>query len=194
MFAPHEYKQVWQGHYSHELQPDLLRATFDDATGCDILQLRPIDKTTHAGTRGKHWSIASKSGVNKFNFITVIFPYAGYSHRIDEDVKNAPLKGWHRNQSDWELAGAQPVSLSKKDESFFFDVLRLKKEGIGIEFSETTDAYVLLKDGKLKIQLVGDKAVEVVLSGVKNCRFNEAGVKSQLTLKPVEVLVCDCVK
>ncbi len=191
---PHEYKQVWQGHYSHELQPDLLRATFDDATGCDILQLRPIDKTTQAGTRGKHWSIASKSGVNNFNFITVIFPYAGYSHRIDEEVKNAPLKGWHRNQSDWEMAGEEPVSLSQNEESFFFDVLRLKKEGVSIDFSETTDAYVFLKNGKFKIQMLGNKAVEVVLSGVKNCRINKAPVDRRLTLKPADALVCDCVK
>ena len=189
----HEYKQVWQGHYSNELQPNLIRATFDDASGSDIFQLRAIDKTTNSGRRGKHWTIASKLGVNNFNFITIIFPYSGYSNRINEEDENAPLKGWYKNQSDWKIGGDDPISLSQKEQSFFFDVKQLKKEDITIEFSEKTDVYILLKDGKLKIQLIGKSEVDVASSGIFNCQLNNIKVINQTTLIPGDEMNCDCV-
>jgi len=38
----HGYKQVWQGHYTQEKSPGLLRAVYDDASGCDLYQLNKI--------------------------------------------------------------------------------------------------------------------------------------------------------
>ena len=38
----HTYKQVWQGHYSTENGPNLIRSTFVDATGFDVFQLNKM--------------------------------------------------------------------------------------------------------------------------------------------------------
>jgi len=39
----HDYKQVWQGHYTSELGPNLIRASFSDAAGSDIVQLNKVE-------------------------------------------------------------------------------------------------------------------------------------------------------
>ncbi|MEO0901093.1 MAG: heparinase II/III family protein, partial [Bacteroidota bacterium] len=68
--TPHEYKQVWQGHYTLENGPDLLRASAADASGHDILQLVSLDTVVNSGARGKHWSVISKKNQKEFSFIT----------------------------------------------------------------------------------------------------------------------------
>jgi len=169
----HSYKQVWQGHYSFENQPNLLRATFDDASGCDIFQLKKIDTVENSGARGKHWSVVSKNNTKDFSFITAIFPYSGYDNRIDELTDFPSLKGWKLNSSKWELVGEKAVSLTKENESFIFGVKKLSYENYIIEFSENTDVYLIRNNEELTIQLIGENIVEVSTSGLKNINIEE---------------------
>lgn len=162
----HTYKQVWQGHYSLENQPNLLRATFDNATGCDIFQLIKTDSVKTDGARGKNWSIVEKNDVNNFSFITVIYPYKGYDNRINEKGE-ANLRNWELNNSEWETDGFETVSLTNKETSLFFSVRKLSIHNIEIDFSELSDVYVELNDNQLIIQSLSSKDFKISSSGIK---------------------------
>lgn len=154
--AVHEYKQVWQGHYTQEAGANLLRSTFPDASGSDILQLNSIDLATQQGSRGKNWTVAVKKGEKEFNFLTVIFPYKGYDNRIAEGENSPSLKDWKLNTSSWEIQGEQAVSLSKKQEDYFFNIQALKRDKLNIQLSATADVFVELNDDTLKLTLLSD--------------------------------------
>lgn len=159
----HEYKQVFQGHYTEEAGPDLIRATFQDASGCDILQLKPVDKALKSGARGKNWTVLSKTGEKEFSFITAIFPYQGYNNRIDETTEKLKLDDWQVNQSHWEVIGNGTTSFTKDYESYFFEVKKLKLDDLFIETSTTTDLYLKLKDNKLSIYLTGTTSASITV-------------------------------
>ncbi|MBK5208971.1 MAG: heparinase II/III family protein [Flavobacteriaceae bacterium] len=178
----HTYKQVWQGHYTFENGPDLIRATFDDAAGLDIFQLNKIDDVKSSGARGKQWSVISKNEATIFSFITVIFPYVGYDNRINELDTTPQLKGWKTNNSVWKAKGEDFLSLSKKDETYFFGVKQLSYQNIKIEFSKSTDVYVKLTERALTIQLLGDTEIQIATSGLKEYK--------SLLLKPGNILKC----
>ena len=163
----HNYKQVWQGHYSTENSPNLIRSTFDDAEGFDIFQLNKIDTVQNSGKRGKQWSVVSKKNIAKFSFLTVLFPYKGYSNRIHELEDNPALKGWKINNSNWSSNEKDVISISKEHESYFFNVKNLKFKDITIHFSKATDVYLNFKNTDFTIEVLGDMAVDVSIIGLR---------------------------
>ena len=168
----HTYKQVWQGHYSTEQAPNLLRATFDDASGCDIFQLKEVTTSNSAGKRGKAWTVVEEEGVKDFDFLTIIFPYKGYSNRINEE-ETLDLKGWKINQSNWDVVGKEAVALSKDGATYFFGVTQLKQGEITLNFSAATDIFVSLKDKDLLLQHIGPSAVNIEMTGLKAVKMND---------------------
>ncbi|GAA4951854.1 hypothetical protein GCM10023314_26630 [Algibacter agarivorans] len=172
---PHTYKQIWQGHYSTEEAPNLIRSTFEDASGLDIFQLIAIDTVSNSGQRGKGWSVVSKKAQTNFSFITVLYPYKGYSNRIDEGRLNPDLKGWEINTSKWGAKGKEPITLSKGNESIFFLVNELEFEGLKIKFSSLADVFVKMNEKEVIIQSLSDKEMQVTV-----------GIKKEKTLKPGE--------
>ena len=151
---PHTYKQVWQGHYSEENGPNLIRATFDDGSGLDIYQLIKTDDVKTDGTRGKEWSVVSKKGKENFSFITVVFPFDAFDKRIDEDNQDPELRGWKLNASKWKSDNNEMVNLSKGELSIFFAVKTLQFEDTKIEFEEEVDVLVDSTKKELKVQLL----------------------------------------
>ena len=161
--SPHDYKQVWQGHYTTEADPNLLRSSFPDAADCDILQLNPVDTALTSGARGKTWTMISKSQQNHFNFLTAIFPYQGYNKRIDETKKQILIDDWAVNDTKWKTKGSHPTAISKANETFLFGITEAKLDELSIQLSEKTDLYLKLEDRKLKVQLLGDAKIAVTL-------------------------------
>ena len=187
--SEHTYKQVWQGHYSQELAPNLLRATFDDATGCDIFQLKEVNKFHSSGQRGKMWTVVEKEREKEFEFLTIVFPYKGYNNRInEEEIKD--LKGWKINQSSWNLAGNESISLSKNKQDFFFGITQLKHGNVTLEFSEKTDVFVSLEGKELSVQHIGESTVEMKIEGLKSIKINDKSVgKNNFQLAPNDKIV-----
>lgn len=165
----HEFKQVWQGHYTTENGPNLLRSTFDNGTGLDILQLQPIDKVEIDGTRGKEWAVLFKENQKSFQFITVLFPFKTYDTRIDEGTKEIELKGWKLNLSKWTPDNADAISLTKKNTSIFFSVKSLEQNNIKIDFEEEVDVLINFEGDLLHLQLLNKNEVNATLikDGVK---------------------------
>lgn len=191
---PHVYKQVWQGHYTSEHGPHLLRSTFDDASGCDILQLNKVDEAIGSGARGKEWMVVAKNDEKEFDFVTVIFPYARYDNRIDEEAEDTDLKGWILNQSKWKMEGDQPIAISKNGASFFFGVNKLTFGQVEIALKGTTDLYLKETAEQLNIQLIGDTSVEVSISGTKAGKLNGTSIGNQLKLSPGDQLISQIIK
>ena len=161
----HEYKQVWQGHYTVENGPNLIRSTFQNGSGCDIYQLRNIDDVVQDGARGKEWTVVTKSSQSDFEFITIVFPYKEYHKRIDESYKEPVLNYWQLNQEDWSVEGENAVSLSKGDEHYFFNTNELFNDGIKIKFSSPTDIYVNMSAKEVCLQSLGTSQIKVSITG-----------------------------
>lgn len=182
--ASHTYKQVWQGHYTSEEGSDLIRSSYDDASGCDILQLNSTDTVTSSGARGKQWSVVSKSDQKDFNFITAIFPYQGYNNRIDEAEAKPNIGDWAVNQSEWKTEGTNVTAITQKTETYFFGVDKISLAKLNIEIEKSTDLFVKLKDGKLQISLLGDSPVSISASGIKDAKIDGKSVKNKFTIEP----------
>ncbi|MDO5970341.1 heparinase II/III family protein [Flavivirga aquimarina] len=181
----HTYKQVWQGHYSLEASPNLIRSTFDNASGLDIYQINKADTVTTSGQRGKQWSVVSKKDQTNFSFITILYPYKGYSNRIDEDKESPGLKGWKLNASKWKKEGEESISFSKNEASLFFSVKQLQLKDIDIKFSNAIDVFIKLGNNKLAIQSLSDKNIQMSIKGVVDSGNieMEPGIKKEFTIK-----------
>ena len=170
----HEYKQVWQGHYTMENNSDLLRSTFENGSGLDVFQLNKTDKVETEGTRGKEWSVVSKIKTNNFNFVTIIYPFSTYDKRIDEDAKDKVFYGWKLNDSKWKVDNVDTTSLTKGTISIFFSVNVLEFEDIKIEFEDEVDVLLNTENNTLKLRLLNKNKGKAIITkkGIKqiiNC-------------------------
>lgn len=182
----HTYKQVWQGHYTLEHQPNLLRATFDDASGFDIYQLVKTDEVTSSGARGKQWSVVAKNEATDFSFITVLFPYKGFDKRIDEMANNPNFKEWKQQNKMYNAEGENLITLSKNKEAYFFGVKKLSYKNTIIELSSISDVYVNEVNNELVIQLLSDQTIQ--LNVVSPVLKKTKPITTLSQLKPIEVL------
>ncbi|NRT14609.1 hypothetical protein HNP99_000949 [Flavobacterium sp. 28A] len=177
---PHTYKQVWQGHYSTELAPKLLRSSFSDGSGSDIYQLTTTDSVVTSGARGKEWAVVSKNNNSAYSFITAIVPFKQFEDRINEEISNPKLKGWAVNNSKWTSEGTQVNSLSKENQSVFFGVKKLVFNTIELNFTEETDVFLKLEKEKLTIQSLNNSDVQMTLTYDKT--------KKTVVIKPGETI------
>jgi hypothetical protein len=145
----HTYKQIWQGHYSLENSPNLLRSSFSNGSGLDIYQLNKIDKIKTDGARGKQWSVTSKTDTKDFNFITILFPFSKYDNRINEEKENPNFKGWSKNSS---ILSDATQTLSKNNKHLFFGVKEISIEDKIIQFSEKVDVLIRINESNFSIQ------------------------------------------
>ena len=171
----HTYKQIWQGHYSLEEGPNLIRSTFNDGSGSDIYQLVTVDSVFSSGTRGKGWVVTLKNNKNNFSFITVIYPFGKYDDRIDEEKINPNLKGWLINNSEWRMEGEEPISFTKGSLSVFFSVKQLELNKLKITCSQVADMIIKLENNKLTIQSLSSKEFQISVQGA----INDESVKLQ---------------
>ncbi|AIZ43554.1 heparinase II/III family protein [Cellulophaga baltica] len=178
--APHDYKQVWQGHYSLEEAPNLIRASFDNASGLDIYQLKKADTISTSGARGKQWTVVTKKEQSTFSFISIVYPYQGYANRIDENKEKPSFKEWVLNDTFWKSSGEETYSLSKEETAVFFSVNKLEFEKIVLNFSIVSDLMVTLKDKKLSVQAIGEHETEL--------SFKNKSTKKSMMLKPGETV------
>lgn len=177
----HDYKQVWQGHYTDENGPDLLRATATDVSGHDILQLIKTDSVFSSGTRGKQWSVVSKINQKDFSFLTIIYPYKGYDNRLDEEAEEMMVNNWKVNRSEWEMEGGNSISLSSDRGTFIFNVKELKSQNLTLQSPEETDLFIKTHNNQLFIHSIGTQKQTITLIPTKK------GKKIMKTLEPGEV-------
>ncbi|MFA5299333.1 MAG: hypothetical protein WC389_14175 [Lutibacter sp.] len=186
----HTYKQVWQGHYSLEKAPNLIRSTFDDATGLDIYQLNAVDGVESSGKRGKQWTVVSKKQQGDFSFSTIIFPYKGFDNRIDELAKAPMLKGWKINNSDWKIEEENATTLSKGEEIIVISAKKIVFNNLVIESNEEGDFIIKMKDKKVTIQSISEKELQLTITGVKDCTLNGVSGNANFQISTGNILEC----
>jgi len=180
---PHTYKQIWQGHYSLEEGPNLIRSTFNDGSGSDIYQLVTIDSVFTSGTRGKGWAVTSKTNKTNFSFISVIFPFGKYDDRIDEETISPQLKGWTVNHSKWKFDGSNPISLTKGGKDIFFSVKKLEFNAVKMLFSGEADVFLKLENDTLTIQSLSDKEFQISFQGFLSTENAKLQPRDKIDLK-----------
>ncbi|MBP1839473.1 heparinase II/III family protein [Formosa algae] len=168
----HDYKQVWQGHYTSELGSDLIRASFPDAVGTDIFQLHQTDTAISNGANGKQWTVISKKQQTDFSFITVIFPYEGYNNGIDPRQKEIALKDWIVNYADWGEQGEKTTIISQKDACYAFGIQKMNHNGIILEATEKSDLHLEVINGTLKVYNLGDTETTITVNANTNSKTN----------------------
>jgi hypothetical protein len=174
----HTYKQVWQGHYSLEKAPNLLRSSFSDGSGSDIYQLIATDSVATSGKNGKEWSVVSKNKKTDYSFITAIVPFRKFDDRIDEDKTNPNLKDWKINKSNWTAEGTAVISLTKENSSVFFGAKKIVLNKIQILFSSEVDIFIKQDKNKLVVQSLNKTDFTMTFINQKT--------KKEITLKPGE--------
>jgi len=187
---PHTYKQVWQGHYTVEQKPELLRSVFPDAMGCDIFQLFPVSHVSQSGARGKQWSIVEKENEKDFNFVTIVYPFNGYGNRINELDAQPDLKGWKVNQLSYVAEGTRFCSLTNQQNAYLLNVKKIKLKNLIITFSKETDLFVQEKDNAVTISALGCQQVLVNISGCNSISINDKTIVNSATLHPGDKLIC----
>ncbi len=138
----HQYKQLWQGHYTHENAPYLLRAVAPDATGHDILQLHNTAAVSSDGARGKQWSIVSSAPQKNFTFLSVIYPYSGYNNRLDETAKTRKINDWVVQQTQDKIEENTTTSLHSAKGVFVFNVKDWSNESLRLQADAPTDLFL----------------------------------------------------
>ena len=177
----HDYKQVWQGHYTHENGSNLLRAVAADATGHDIWQLNPTDKVLQSGARGKQWSVVSASNKKEYEFLTIIYPYRQYNNRIDETAQTKKIDDWVVHSVQDEEGSHSGISLQKGDHTYAFQTNLWENQYWRIEAIEKADLYLAHQADQLIIHSLSlqEKNLRVVdkRSGKKISKRLEIGEK-----------------
>lgn len=165
--AKHTYKQVWQGHYTPEGTPNLLRCFFEDAKGCDIYQLHGVDTSTCDGAHGKQWNVVGKKEENDFEFVTLIYPFKGYDKGVN--TTKGKVGGYAIDKLPFDAKGGNLKSLSKANEAYLFGVNTITIKSTEIQFDFPLDCYLSLSNDKLAIHSLNaeENAITVNEKSVK---------------------------
>lgn len=176
----HNYKQVWQGHYTKEKSTNLLRASFQNGTGLDIYQLHKIDTVFTDGTRGKQWNVVTKNEEKDFNFITILHPFSKYDNRIEETKESPTIKGWQVNASNFKTDALKTIS--KNGKVFLFGVQKITLKNTVLELSEKADIFIEVTADKIKLQSLFYKTCTII-STDKN------SITEKTTLNPLDIFI-----
>ena len=139
---PHNYKQVWQGHYTLEEAPQLLRSSFDNGSGLDIYQLQEVDTVSLSGKRGKEWAMPKVSDRTNFSFVTAVVPFKTYLDRIDETSSKPTIKDWSVVYTPTSKVGIKTIQLNKANKSYFFNVINTTVSNLKFDFIEPADVII----------------------------------------------------
>ncbi|MGY0391385.1 heparinase II/III family protein [Bizionia sp. KMM 8389] len=178
----HTYKQIWQGHYTTENEPNLLRASFNDGSGLDIYQLQDVSKVESSGARGKSWHTVSSELVSNYSFITIVYPFETFDKRINNQLDSKIFRGWKQLDTAFNSEN-NPAShiLYKNNTYYVFEAKNLKIGQHHLTFNKETDLYISIENGQIHLQSLTDKAV--VLESYNN-------KKIKTTLEPGDSYDC----
>lgn len=160
--ASHDYKQVWQGHYTFENGPQLLRATFDDGAGVDILQLHAIDTITKGGSRGKHWNVMTTKNQSQYSFITVVYPFLKFDQRIDENLQETVVNNYIVDDFKSIKVNPKAKLLSKNRSIYAFNMSEIRFQNTHLTFDKTVDVLLKFENGNLSILSLDSKEVKLL--------------------------------
>ncbi|MBN1302073.1 MAG: heparinase II/III family protein [Melioribacteraceae bacterium] len=162
--SPHNYQQIWQGHYSIELNNIHLRSTFQNGSGLDIVQMNnSIINIDQDDFRGKGTSVFNTASKDEHDFITLLFPFAHFDERMIIDRHMSDLK-----VGEWIITLAEKnkdrIHLQSDKRRITFSCGKIQTETGEILFSDKTDLLITRHNDYFEIANIDDKTVAVICS------------------------------
>lgn len=182
----HDFKQVWQGHYSVDANPDLIRSTFNDGSGLDIFQMVSPDKIEQDGTRGKGWTVITKEDQAHFSFITILYPFSNYTQSLEPGTKDFSIRGWILDNPGIDVKGENLRSISKEGKHYLFNCEEIKVSDQGFRFDKPVDLYFTENNGE--VHLIEADVETVHATGKKKFIINNEIVKNSSLMKAGDIL------
>ena len=138
--GPHDFQQVWQGHYSDEGSGNHHRSAFSDGSGLEILQLGgQADAYSTGSRRGKGRLVYTMNGESGA-YTTLLYPFKSFANRIPDaffEEGAVTLNGWalrrKRPGTDASLV------VEGDDGTFLFGASRLSLDGVEYRFPKAVD-------------------------------------------------------
>ncbi|MCI0522357.1 MAG: heparinase II/III family protein [Bacteroidales bacterium] len=185
----HSYQQIWQGHYSTELENRHIRSVFYDGAGLDIVQLaNSADTITGSLMRGKgHTSFTRECGGGDI-FTTLLYPFENFNDRIPE-TDYSKLKGWNivtdhdpDHQLKGEVSSDASLIVFREGNYLFLDASKVKIKGNEILISNgMSDLWITAGTDKLDVLNAGIGPLNFAFKGVRTTL--NAGEMTTLTIK-----------
>ncbi len=171
--SKHDYKQVWQGHYNL-INRNLLQTSFENKSYCDIFQLIDVDSVSQSGSRGKKWSVVSKSAIGNFSFITLIHPYQLNKKQLMQDnfSNYISVNNWIVNNLPFKAKGENLTSFSNKNQAYIFNLNELELNNFDVNFLQNVDIFVNFQANEILLYSLSDKTFQMKLIK-KNNNYTE---------------------
>lgn len=163
----HTYKQVWQGHYTTEYAPHLLRSTFVNGAGFDILQLNQTDTIYQTGKQGKSSTVVTRSTSDNYNFITLLYPYASFGSRVNEEDPSS-IGNWERDTLPYKARYHH--SLSKNQQHLIFGVGEITISDQLLSFKDPSDLFIMHHALETSIYNMGVHSLEIKVLKLKTSK------------------------
>ena len=162
--TPHNYEQIWQGHYDTEKEGIHLRATFTNGAGLDVMQLGTrADSVSFGSQRGKGRAVFHQTGKKKTVFTTLLYPFKDFEERIPEteNIGNWKVQGWQiletKDQEvsidEWQTDAS--VAFFKNGEWILLGATIFDHKGKEIKCKERTNIYLQKNKDKWKGTILG---------------------------------------
>lgn len=159
----HKYQQIWQGHYSTEVENRHIRSVFPNGAGLDIIQLNgPSDTLAGALMRGKGHTAFVKENKGGTIFTTLLYPFESFDDRII-DTDHYKIRGWHFvSRSDQlqphlgEATSDASLMIYKERNYLFLDVSTIRIKDVEIRLSKgSSDLWITVGTDGLKVLNAG---------------------------------------
>ncbi|MBI9071489.1 MAG: heparinase II/III family protein [Melioribacteraceae bacterium] len=160
---PHNYQQVWQGHFSIE-SPEHIMDTYPDGSGLSIFQLNKNNyKNSFGSFRGKGNAVVNSEKNRNYNFTTLVYPFNNFDGRLilEEDIKFSFANSW---------TAAKNYFNSEKLNIFAENIISNDSMYVSLNTTE-------LKFSGNKISVKGDFIIEIKSNGIEILSVNLSPVK-----------------
>lgn len=173
----HVYYQNFQGNYSVEEGPFMVRNNQEDGSGLDILQLgNKINQVRTAGNKGKNRITYQSISSRDFEFVSILRPYKKYADRLLIENPNEPFQvgGWSLSREHLEAdnyAFDSEYIFKKDKEIFLLGLTKLVWEGNSYSSQDPVDMILSINDSGLEIKSLEPVKIELKGAG-KNVVIN----------------------
>lgn len=186
---PHEYQQIWQGHYTVEPPGKSLRSSLNNGHGLMILPVTDVDEVRFGGLHGKENAMYVSEGKMNYNQTTVLFPYESYRElrAIEKSGTKLTINDWviQSNTNRESITGknmnsdAETFVANQRGEYYLFNCSSLKMESQGFELNTTGTLYVRTVGDQWKITSLSEKPLTLKFSEAIRYKTDDAGNRTE---------------
>lgn len=196
---PHDYYQIWQGHYDSENNNTHIRSTFQNGAGLDIVQLsRNSDRILKDTFRGKGSSAFITTEKYNFTFETLLYPFKNFETRIiNSQQESLKLSNWtivrtgnRKTEIEREnkLISDPGFYLQNGDKFILTGISYLTIKESTLKFDKPANIYLFILDNKFSFRLMNGNQIKVNTGSVRSVTHNN---KKSFNIKEIDLSPLD---